>query len=53
MFTTAPGTDARRAEAAEVVRRADALMVDAEHTVRALQDYSEERVRRIGFDYFR
>jgi len=46
MFAAAPGSTARRTEAADVVRRADALMVDADNTVRALQGYSEERVRR-------
>ncbi len=46
MFATPADSESRRAAAADVMRRADALTVVAEATVSALQAYSEERVRR-------
>ncbi|WP_373060709.1 ATP-binding protein [Gemmatimonas sp.] len=46
MLAMPAGGESRRAAAADVVRRADALMVVAEATVGALQAYTEEKVRR-------
>lgn len=46
MFDAPLGSASRRAEAMVVVQYADDLTADAEHTVNALQGYSEERVRR-------
>ncbi len=46
LLTAPSGSEARREAAADVIRRADALMVVAEATVGALQAYTEERVRR-------
>lgn len=46
MFSEPLGSASRRTEAAVVVQTADAVTADAEHTVNALQGYSEERVRR-------
>ncbi len=46
MFSEPLGSASRRAEAVVVVQAADAVTADAEHTVNALQGYSEERVRR-------
>ncbi len=40
------GSEARRLAALDVVRRSDVLLIGAERTARALQEYSEERVRR-------